>query len=274
MQLNPLVSIIMPTYNSEKFIFEAINSILNQTYTNFELLIINDGSNDHTMEIIHEVPDDKIQYFEQDNKGVSKARNLGLSNMRGEFFCFMDADDVMPSNSIMSRLQIFQKQPNISFVDGKVVYMNEEMLPIGKSYIPSFKGYPYNELLQVSNSCCFGNTWMIKREMNIEYKFNEELTHCEDLCFYLSISEGRKYDFTINEVLHYRIIKNSAMSDFSGLENGYKKLYHLVDTEHNINWKKLLYMKYKIIRIMTLSYLFDKKSPLRSIRVFFRYLFL
>src|SRR5687767_1726855 len=101
---HPLVSIIMPAFNAEKFIEAAIQSVLDQTYSNIELIIINDGSSDRTEEKIFKFNANCIRYFKQENKGVSAARNQGLENMRGDFFCFLDADDIYPLNSIASRM--------------------------------------------------------------------------------------------------------------------------------------------------------------------------
>ena len=272
--INSLITVIMPVFNSEKYISESIKSVLKQSYTNWELLIINDGSSDASEKIIKNFSDHRIKYFIQKNKGVSSARNLGFSHMRGDYFCFLDSDDLMPSNSLYSRIKIFLQKPNISFVDGAVKCKNYNMEKTIRLYKPCFKGYPYNELLKISQKCLFGPSWMIKRYNNIDYHFNENMTHAEDLCFYLSISEGAEYDYTTDEVLHYRIRQNSAMSNFSGLEEGYKQFYDIVKTEHQVNWMILLYLKYRITRIMLLSYIFDKRSPLNALRVCFRYLFL
>ena len=83
-----LVSILMPVYNAEAFISEAITSVIRQSHKNWELLIVNDGSTDRSKNIIHSFPDKRIQYFEQQNRGVSVARNVGLKNMKGDYFCF------------------------------------------------------------------------------------------------------------------------------------------------------------------------------------------
>lgn len=90
-----LVSMIIPAYNSEKYIERAMNSILNQTYQNIELIVINDGSRDRTSEIIEEIQqtDERIRYYEIENSGVSAARNLGLEHATGDYVGFVDADD-------------------------------------------------------------------------------------------------------------------------------------------------------------------------------------
>ena len=90
----PLVSIIIPVFNGSDYLAEAIDSALNQTYTNIEILVINDGSNDleRTKSIAH-LYGEKIRYFEKKNGGVSSALNLGIKEMKGEYFSWLSHDD-------------------------------------------------------------------------------------------------------------------------------------------------------------------------------------
>ena len=109
-----LVSIIMPAYNAASYIEEAIVSVLNQEHQNWELLIINDGSTDDTEDKVFNFSDTRIHYFKKKNGGVSSARNFGLKQMKGEYFCFLDADATYNPKRISSRLKGFQKEKNVS----------------------------------------------------------------------------------------------------------------------------------------------------------------
>ena len=92
----PLVSIIMPAFNAELFIREAVISIINQSYANWELLVIDDGSTDNTQLVLSEFKDPRVKQFKlHPNQGVSSARNIGLQNLHGDYFTFLDADDIM-----------------------------------------------------------------------------------------------------------------------------------------------------------------------------------
>lgn len=95
--MEDLVSIILPVYNAEKFLNKCVQSILNQTYKNFELLIINDGSKDNSLQICQELAktDNRIRVFDKQNGGCSTARNMGIENASGEYFTFIDPDDYM-----------------------------------------------------------------------------------------------------------------------------------------------------------------------------------
>ncbi len=262
----------MPVYNSIEYISDAIESVINQKYNKWELFIIDDGSIYPTEEIIKEYDDERILYFRQSHHGVSFARNLALKKISGDYFCFLDSDDVMPADSLFSRIKVFKRRGDISFVDGSVIYMNDDMTPTGKIYTPSFTGDPYYELLKLNRACYFGNTWMIKREPGVNYQFSEGMTHAEDLFFYLTIAKDRKYAYTEGPVLYYRERENSAMKNLEGLEQGYLDLLKNVRKELNPDPAILQSLKKRIMRIMFLSHLFDGRDPCGAARSLFRYL--
>ncbi len=259
----PFVSIIMPAYNAELYLEAAINSVIAQDHERWELLVINDGSTDRTSEVVANFNDKRIQYFEQENQGVSAARNKGLKVMKGDFFCFLDADDIFPQESISSRLIEFKRDRELHFVDGKVIYTNMQLVPTGKKYVPSYSGVPFRELLRLNPHCFFGNTWMVKNELEISYQFQEDMTHSEDIYFYLTISQGRKYGFTKKSVLIYRNQPYSAMSNLHGLEKGY--LHLITKASRRFPEENLTHLKWRITRIMLASWLKIGKNPIRGI---------
>jgi len=244
------VSIILPSYNAEKYISESIKSVLCQTHKDLELIIINDGSTDNTEKIIQSFSDLRITYIRQENKGVSAARNVGLAQMKGNYFCFLDADDLLPPRSIEDRLKVFQSNENIDFVDGVVIYYNKKFTKKIKTWSPDFHGQPLKDLLHLTGNCFLGNTWMINRKPGKKYQFDTRFSHCEDLMFYIELSrEKGLYSFTKEPVLHYRTGHKSAMSNLKDLEVGYRNIYTEISTMKDIpqNWKKAYYKKAKSI---------------------------
>ena len=97
---NKLISIILPVYNVEKYIHKSIQSVLNQTYTNFELLVINDGTPDNSIKLVEAFDDSRIKIYHKENGGLSDARNFGLEKAQGDFIYFMDSDDWIEPNLI------------------------------------------------------------------------------------------------------------------------------------------------------------------------------
>ncbi|WP_282124749.1 glycosyltransferase family 2 protein [Algibacter mikhailovii] len=125
------LSIVVPIYNAEKHIKEAVLSVLNQAYTNFELVLVNDGSTDGSAVILKEIKkiDNRIHVFSQENKGVTAARKLGWSKAKGKYITFLDADDAFYNNSLQVLMAEFEKD-TVDIVNGSFV-----SVPSGKEWI-------------------------------------------------------------------------------------------------------------------------------------------
>src|SRR5690606_17119983 len=187
---------ILPSYNCKDVVSKAIDSVVGQSYPDWELLIVDDGSMDGPLEILqrHAANDARINVLTQPNRGDSKARNLGLSHAAGEFICFLDADDWLPPNSLQARMDKFKTSDAINFVDGHVDVYNEAATSVERDWKPTFRGNPHQQLLRLSPSCFLGLTWMIRRRPGQVYQFNETLNHGEDLLFYTELSrQGGTY---------------------------------------------------------------------------------
>ena len=119
------VTILMPVYNGEKYLQAAIDSILNQSYTNFELLIINDGSTDTSQSIIDGYSDSRINCIQQENIGVAKTLNKGLSLINTKYLRRHDADDISESNMLKEQMKFLHENPEIKFVSTSCAFMTE-----------------------------------------------------------------------------------------------------------------------------------------------------
>lgn len=115
---NPLISIIIPLYNKEEFIENTINSILIQNYNNFELIIINDGSNDNSKQVVSAILDSRIILINQENKGVSYSRNRAAFEANGDFFLFLDADDYLLPYGLQTLIDLYRIYPDIEVFTG------------------------------------------------------------------------------------------------------------------------------------------------------------
>ena len=115
-----LISVIVPVYNVEEYLEECLNSILVQTYTNLEILIVNDGSTDNSLEILQEFSqrDSRITIFTKENGGLSSARNLAIDEAKGEYFTFIDSDDYIEENYIEYLMKsLIDNEADISIVN-------------------------------------------------------------------------------------------------------------------------------------------------------------
>ena len=112
---DPLVSVVIPTYNYAKYIAAAINSVLKQSYRNIELIVIDDGSTDDTADVIA-IYEGKLRYYFQKNQGLSAARNKGIELSNGRYIQFLDSDDILGADSIRSKVQHLNCNQNTAFV--------------------------------------------------------------------------------------------------------------------------------------------------------------
>ena len=137
---NPKVSIIVPVYNVEKYLVRCVDSILAQTFTDFELLLIDDGSKDKSSEICDEYvkKDSRVKVFHKENGGVSSARNLGLDNVRGEWICFCDSDDIVTQAYLSDMIGVVNEESqfvlsNYKRVSAKECIINLDSILLGNT---------------------------------------------------------------------------------------------------------------------------------------------
>ncbi len=184
----PLVSIIIPSYNHGHYILEAINSAKFQNYPNKEIIVIDDGSNDDTQEILKEIRG--IKYIYQNNQGLSAARNSGIKNSIGEFLIFLDADDWLLPDAIEINIKYLLEDDELAFASGAYeIFIMEK----GKK-IYKYKEINSNYYLHMLESNYIGMiaTIMFRRKIFNEFKYDVGLKVCEDYDLYLNIL--RKYN--------------------------------------------------------------------------------
>jgi glycosyltransferase involved in cell wall biosynthesis len=139
----PTVSIIIPAYNAEKTILETIQSLQNQTFSDFEVIVVNDGSTDKTLEVLAAIADPRLKVVSHANSGVAVTRNRGIAEATGEFIAFVDADDLWTPDKLESQLKALQANPEAgvayswtTFIDqqGKVLFSQDPVFETGNVY--------------------------------------------------------------------------------------------------------------------------------------------
>ena len=121
-----MISVILPTYNNEETIFNSINSILSQSYQDFELIIINDCSTDKTKKVIESFNDNRILYLENDrNIGRSQSRNIAIKKAKGDFIAVMDGDDISVPMRLKIQLKYLMDNPNIDLVASNIIFFTD-----------------------------------------------------------------------------------------------------------------------------------------------------
>ena len=124
----PEISVVMPAYNAANYIAESIQSLINQTYSDWELIVVNDGSTDNTVEIINKfTADSRIKLISQKNQGVSAARNSGINASRGNYISFLDADDIFMPDNLKLKLEAMKNVPDADYVYSDIIDCDSEM---------------------------------------------------------------------------------------------------------------------------------------------------
>ena len=143
-KLKPLITVLMSVYNGERYLHEAIESILNQTFTDFEFLIINDGSTDSTRDIITSYTDSRIRLIDNEqNIGLTKSLNKGIDLARGKYIARMDADDISMPERLEVQYNFLEKNIEYSLVSSGAYLIDENNNQIGELYRP----YNYEMIL-------------------------------------------------------------------------------------------------------------------------------
>jgi len=194
------VSIIIPTYNRAKFIGGAIQSVLGQTYQDFEVIIIDDGSTDNTKEAVRRFKDSRISYLVQkENRGTSMVKNIGIREAKGKYIAFLDDDDKWLPEKLEMQVSKLEK----SSTDTGFIYCGYKMLnkegKILRKIQPKFKGEIYQNLLRRNFIAL--PTILVKKEIFQKTElFDEELKFGEDWDLFLRMAKLYKSDF-VNDYL-------------------------------------------------------------------------
>lgn len=184
----PLISVVIPVFNGEKTIAETIAAVLQQSWTDFELIIINDGSQDQTLAEIAQFPDDRIQIFSYSNAGLAASRNRGIAQATGEFITFLDADDLWTSDKLSAQVQALNATPEAVLAYSWTDYINESSAFLQSGTHITAQGDVYETLL-VNNFVESGSNAMIRKEIFAEVgEFDTTLTAAEDWEMWLRIA--------------------------------------------------------------------------------------
>lgn len=193
----PLVSAIIPAYNAEKTIEDCINSIINQTYNNIEIIVVNDGSTDSTINILNRLTTKikNLTIFTISNSGPSKARNLGIQHAHGEYIAFLDSDDKWLPDKINMQVNYLINNPSIAVLGCKASIGKSIKLNDNKKLI---KISPLKMLLKnhYSTPCV-----IIKKGVLEKYQFNIARKYAEDYLLWLTIVFNNYKCYTLNQTL-------------------------------------------------------------------------
>ncbi|VUD46974.1 putative glycosyltransferase EpsJ [Thalassocella blandensis] len=239
----PVFSVVMPMYNVERYVRFAIESVLKQTYKSFELICVNDGCNDLTVDIVRQFDDPRIRIVHQSNMGLSAARNTGIKNAKGEFVAFLDSDDAWQPTKLETHLQHFRNNPKLGVSYSASLFMDEDDELLGIGQFPKISKLSPQDVF-CRNPIGNGSAAVMRKRMLLQlaepkmidgiYRmtyFDEELRQSEDVEFWLRAMLSTDWEFAgVKEALTlYRV-------NASGLSANLEKQFNAWKTGVTKNW--------------------------------------
>ncbi|RED48939.1 glycosyltransferase family 2 protein [Seonamhaeicola aphaedonensis] len=229
----PAISVVIPLYNKEKVIARTVATVLNQSFDNFELVIVDDGSSDHSLEIVKKIEDNRIIIYEKENGGVSNARNYGVKRAKGEWIFLLDADDELYNNAFETLFNLVNKY------EGKSVYIANFCVSKGDRLDVYCKErsegvFKYGTRVIWLNKVFSrtGNTLLNKNIFEDIGYFREDLSYYEDMEFILKYA--MQYEFVYSPIPIFVYKKNN--SDLSVNSRDLDKEYAYHATFKNFNF--------------------------------------
>lgn len=228
--MNKLVSVIIPTYNRELSIGRAIESVLNQTYKNIEIIIVDDNSNDNTYDIVRQFCSkyDFIKYIKhKQNKGGSGARNTGSKEAKGEFLAFLDSDDEWINTKLEKNMNLFESDKEIAMVYSDMFLVDIETNQ-EKHHISPVCEDKYHAILGQN---IIGSTSLVVIKKGAFEKvggFKEGLPSCQDWYFYINVAKEYKIEKVNEPLLKYYVHSNSISGNLKNVIKGHEIIFDKV----------------------------------------------
>lgn len=243
----PKISVVIPLYNKGFIISETLESVLVQTFTDFEIVIVNDGSTDNSFEIVSQYTDNRIRLYNQENKGVSKTRNAGIEYSKSELIAFLDADDYWHPNHLEELYQLYIDFPNCGLYASRYFMKISEENTIKTTYIQAvsdnFRGILPDYFL-ASMQYRVGLTSAVaipKKMIQGNFLFNPELNGQEDLELFTKIAIDKPVAITNKYTVEYNFAIENQLSKIQFIQKKIIKFDQFsADESKNKSLKKFL----------------------------------
>ena len=269
----PTISVIIPAYNAERTIVKTIQSVLQQTFSDFEIIAIDDGCTDRTLELLQNIEDNRLKTFSYKNGGLPVARNRGITRATGEFISFIDADDLWTPNKLELQLAALQQNSMAGvayswtayFMDGQ----EESIFPYKPVF---FEGNVYDKLL-VNNIVSNGSNILVRKQaIESVGKFETTLKSCEDWDFYIRLAAKWHFALVPKHQILYRQSSNAMTSKVEVMEQEalrvIERAYQSAPSEYQFLKKRSFAWIYEYCTQQYLKYSNDIKGAKKASQKF------
>jgi glycosyltransferase involved in cell wall biosynthesis len=239
----PLVSVIMPNYNNEKFIAESIRGVQNQSYGNIELIIVDDGSKDRSLEVVKKAAadDSRVRIIPHArNMGLPYARNTALKNSKGDYIGFCDSDDIWLPEKLDIQIEAFNRNPGIGVIHGDSIIIDAAGNLTGERFSSTYAtekrakdGFIFNDLIRTNYISV--PTVLIRRTCYEDIGlFPENLKWLEDWMYMLRLANKYRFLYIREPVSKYRVHAGSSLHDEDGYEKSRLSVYPMMLSEFTL----------------------------------------
>ena len=270
----PNISVIIPAYNAENTIKETINSVLNQTFTDFELIVINDGSQDSTLEIVSSISDHRVRVFSYPNAGVSAARNRGISEARGKYISFIDADDLWTPDKLEAQLTALQANPQAAVAYSWTDWIDESGRFLRSGGHIKLNGNVYSQLLLRDFVESGSNPLICKQALIKVGGFNESLKPAADWDMWLRLAAHYEFFCIPASQILYRVSPNSMSSNIWQMETESSEIIErsFAQAPESLQYLKrqVLAERYKYLTLKAVEGKLERRRGLSAARFFWQ----
>lgn len=252
-----VISIIIPVYNQEKYLAETLNSVLNQSYSNWECILVNDGSADNSVSVINQylAKDNRFSFINSENKGVSHARNLALKQVKGDYILFLDGDDIIHPEKLQMAISNFEQNTDLSIVFNTTNYFQDTIENVLfdiklDTALVNFNGilFYWGEKITIPI-----HSAIIQKTLFDGIEFNTNLTAQEDWLVWLRLFQKKPKVFILDEVLSYYRKHNTSRTQTVSLKEDHFKALQIFENYIDLEDYKLLLL-HQVKRYYNKSY--------------------
>ncbi len=219
----PKVSIVIPAYNAMKYLPETVASVMNQTYQDFEIVLVNDGSSDQIQSWAADQKIPQLRLISQENRGLSGARNTGVRNAQGEYIAILDADDLWEPTKLQKQVQALDDAPDVGIVYTWTALVDENGELTGRYYKRHEEGDVWNTLVEFNLVGC-GSVPLIRKScFEVAGDFDENLrSFVEDWDLWLRMARLYRFKVVKEPLVFYRQRPDSASKNWEAMERSYQ----------------------------------------------------
>ncbi len=245
---SPYFSVIIPVYNAQNHLRETVQSVIDQSFTDFEIIMIDDGSSDDSLAIMLELAnhDDRLKVISQNNQGVSVTRNMGAEIARGKFLAFLDADDIWLPEKLATHYALHHRNTSISVSYGQIAFVETDNLLSLRTYSTVME-HPLtiNEIV-AENPVCTTSNLVVSRILFLSTGgFDETMTHAEDQEWLARIVQDGHIICGIDRYLvDYRLSADGLSVNLPAMYDGWKLMAQQYSASEDFKYAEAIYLRY------------------------------